>query len=191
MQFIKLIFFSILMKRRPQGRRKSISTHWQLLQADSKLPNLSPQKASSKVTGFSDNLWPWTIEVAESSSSWSWARSHGWYHKRDDKAWYKDKKRECERSQRSGNRWAIQSNFGWMPPHFPIYVKRWKRVRDQPQISCGLKIFNIDRTLVNKNEPVLYHLKDGPKRGFVGEELQIGPPGIELPSEEIHWFEKN
>ena len=138
MQFIKLIFFSILMKRRPQGRRKSISTHWQLLQADSKLPNLSPQKASSKVTGFSDNLWPWTTEVAESSSSWSWARSHGWYHKRDDKAWYKDKKRECERSQRSGNRWAIQSNFGWMPPHFPIYVKRWKRVRDQPQMSCGL-----------------------------------------------------
>ena len=50
MQFIKLIFFSFLMKRRPQGRGKSLSTHWQLLQADSRLPNLSPQKASSKVT---------------------------------------------------------------------------------------------------------------------------------------------
>ena len=32
---------------------------------------------------------------------------------------------------------------------------------------------------------VVWSLKDGPKRGFVGEELQIGPPGIELPSEEI------
>ena len=123
MQFIKLIFFSILMKRRPQGRRKSINTHWQLLQADSKLPNLSPQKASSKVTGFSDNLWPWTTEVEFFKLILG------------AKSWVK---RECERSQRSGNRWAIQSNFGWMLPHFPIYVKRWKRVRDQLQISCGL-----------------------------------------------------
>ena len=57
--------------------------------------------------------------------------------------------------------------------------------RSTTDLVWSLKIFNIDRTLVNKNEPVLYHLKDGPKRGFVGEELQIGPPGIELPSEEI------
>ena len=26
-----------------------------------------------------------------------------------------------------------------------------------------MKFFNIDRTLVNKNEPVLYYLKDGTK----------------------------
>ena len=57
--------------------------------------------------------------------------------------------------------------------------------RSTTDLVWSLKIFNIDRTLVNKNEPVLYHLKDGPKRGFVGEELQIGLPGIELPSEEI------
>ena len=47
--------------------------------------------------------------------------------------------------------------------------------RSTTDLVWSLKIFNIDRTLVNKNEPVLYHLKDGPKRGFVGEELQIGP----------------
>ena len=45
MQFIKLIFF-FLMTKRPQGHRKSTSTHWQLLmlQADSRLQNLSAQR---------------------------------------------------------------------------------------------------------------------------------------------------
>ena len=49
----------------------------------------------------------------------------------------------------------------------------------------SMKFFNIDRTLVNKNEPVLYYLKDGTKCGFVREELQIVPPGTELPPEGI------
>ena len=53
-----------------------------------------------------------------------------------------------------------------------------------------MKFFNIDRTLVNKNEPVLYYLKDGPKCGFVREELQIVPPGTELPPEGICQLEK-
>ena len=45
MQFIKLIFF-FLMTKRPQVHRKSTSTHWQLLmlQADSRLQNLSAQR---------------------------------------------------------------------------------------------------------------------------------------------------
>ena len=34
-----------------------------------------------------------------------------------------------------------------------------------------------------ENEPVLYYLKDGPKRGFVREELMIVPRGTELPPE--------
>ena len=34
---------------------------------------------------------------------------------------------------------------------------------------------------MNEKEPVLYYLKDGPKRGFVREELMIVPPGTELP----------
>ena len=54
----------------------------------------------------------------------------------------------------------------------------------------SLKVFNIEKLLVKKGEPVLYCLKDGPKRGFVREELQIVPPGTELPPEGIRWFEK-
>ena len=34
---------------------------------------------------------------------------------------------------------------------------------------------------MNEGELVLYYLKDRPKRDFVPEELQIVPPGIELP----------
>ena len=49
----------------------------------------------------------------------------------------------------------------------------------------SLKVFNIEKSLVNKGEPVLYYLKDGPKRGFVREELQIVPPRTELPPEGI------
>ena len=36
---------------------------------------------------------------------------------------------------------------------------------------------------MNKNEPVLYYLKDGPKLGFIREELWIVPPRTELPPE--------
>ncbi|PFX12993.1 hypothetical protein AWC38_SpisGene22967 [Stylophora pistillata] len=47
----------------------------------------------------------------------------------------------------------------------------------------SLKVFNIEKALVNEKEPVLYYLKDGPKRGFFREELQIVPPKTELPPE--------
>ena len=47
--------------------------------------------------------------------------------------------------------------------------------------NWSLKVFSIDRAIVNEKEPVLYYLKDGPKRGFVREELMIVPPGTELP----------
>ena len=53
----------------------------------------------------------------------------------------------------------------------------------------SLKVFKVNRTLVNKNEPVLYFMKGGPKRGFVREELQI-VPRIELPLEGILRYEK-
>ena len=36
---------------------------------------------------------------------------------------------------------------------------------------------------MNEGEPVLYHLKDAPRRGFVRKEPQIVPPGTELPPE--------
>ena len=47
--------------------------------------------------------------------------------------------------------------------------------------NWSLKVFSIDRAIVNEREPVLYYLKDGPKRGFVRQELMIVPPGTELP----------
>ena len=47
--------------------------------------------------------------------------------------------------------------------------------------NWSLKGFNISSSVANKNEPVLYYLKDGPKRGFVREELMIVPKGTELP----------
>ena len=45
----------------------------------------------------------------------------------------------------------------------------------------SLKVFNIEKSIVNKGESVLYNLKDGPKRGFVREELKIVPSKTELP----------
>ena len=49
--------------------------------------------------------------------------------------------------------------------------------------NWSLKVFNILKSIANENEPVLYYLKDGPKRGFVREELMIVPRGTELPPE--------
>ena len=43
--------------------------------------------------------------------------------------------------------------------------------------------------MVNKGEPVLYYLKDGPKRGFAREEFKSVLPGTELPPEGIRWKE--
>ena len=40
-------------------------------------------------------------------------------------------------------------------------------------MSLSLKVYKIERSLVKKNEPVLYYTKDGPLRGFVREELMI------------------
>ena len=49
----------------------------------------------------------------------------------------------------------------------------------------SLKVYGIERKIVNKNETVLYFLKDGPKRGFVREELLIVTAETELPPEGI------
>ena len=47
-----------------------------------------------------------------------------------------------------------------------------------------MKVNNIDRSIVNEGEPVLYYLKDGSKHRFIREELQIVPPGTKLPPED-------
>jgi len=45
----------------------------------------------------------------------------------------------------------------------------------------SLKVYTLERAVTKPNEPVLYYLHDGPKRGFVREELLVVPPNTELP----------
>ena len=49
----------------------------------------------------------------------------------------------------------------------------------------SLKVFNIEKSVMKEGEPVLYYLKDGPKRGFVRKELMIVPEETELPPERL------
>ena len=48
-----------------------------------------------------------------------------------------------------------------------------------------LKVYNIERSFTKPNQPVLYYLHDGPKRGFVREELLVVPPNTQLPTEQL------
>ena len=48
----------------------------------------------------------------------------------------------------------------------------------------SLTVHSIERSVTKPNEPVLYYLRDGPKRGFVREELLVVPPNTQLPPEQ-------
>ena len=45
----------------------------------------------------------------------------------------------------------------------------------------SLKVFQVVENKTKPNEPVVYYLSDGPKRGFVREELLVVPPNTQLP----------
>ena len=45
----------------------------------------------------------------------------------------------------------------------------------------SLKVYQVVKNMTNPNEPVVYYLSDGPKRGFVREELLVVPPNTQLP----------
>ena len=45
----------------------------------------------------------------------------------------------------------------------------------------SLDIFQIERNVIEHNQPVMYYLENGPKRSFVREELQVVPEDTELP----------
>ena len=45
----------------------------------------------------------------------------------------------------------------------------------------SLKVYNIERYFIKPHQPVLYYLRDGPKCGFVREELLVVPPNTTLP----------
>jgi len=49
----------------------------------------------------------------------------------------------------------------------------------------SLKVFSIERSFTKPKQPVLYYLRDGPKRGFVREELLVVPPNTQLPPEQL------
>ena len=45
----------------------------------------------------------------------------------------------------------------------------------------SLKVYNIEKVVTKPEEPVMYYLFDGPKRGFVREELMVVPADTVLP----------
>ena len=45
----------------------------------------------------------------------------------------------------------------------------------------SLKVYQVVKNITKPNEPVVYYLSDGPKRGFVREELLVVPPNTQLP----------
>ena len=45
----------------------------------------------------------------------------------------------------------------------------------------NLEIYDLSRSVVSAEQPVLYYLSEGPKRSFVREELQVVPSDTELP----------
>ena len=45
----------------------------------------------------------------------------------------------------------------------------------------SLKVYQVVENKTKPNEPVVYYLCDGPKRGFVREELLVVPPNTQLP----------
>ena len=45
----------------------------------------------------------------------------------------------------------------------------------------SLKVYNIEKVVTKPKEPVMYYLYDGPKRGFVREELMVVPSDTVLP----------
>lgn len=45
----------------------------------------------------------------------------------------------------------------------------------------SLKVHNIEKSVTKPGEPVLYYLQNGPKRGFIREELLVVPPNSVLP----------
>ena len=49
----------------------------------------------------------------------------------------------------------------------------------------SLKVYNIERSFIKPNQPILYYLHDGPKRGFVREELLVVPPNTQLPPAKV------
>ena len=47
--------------------------------------------------------------------------------------------------------------------------------------NWSLKVYQVVENRTKPDQPVVYYLSDGPKRGFVREELLVVPPNTQLP----------
>ena len=50
----------------------------------------------------------------------------------------------------------------------------------------SLDVYSIERVFIKPKQPILYYLADGPKRGFVREELLVVPPNTQLPPTNVN-----
>ena len=57
-------------------------------------------------------------------------------------------------------------------------VGRTKRATDP---IWSFKVYQVVENKTKPNKPVVYYLSDGPKRGFVREELLVVPSNTQLP----------
>ena len=65
-------------------------------------------------------------------------------------------------------------------------AKKYSPLSSKFVISTSpLKVYSIERSFSKPDQPVLYYLRDGPKRGFVREELLVVPPNTQLPPEQL------
>ena len=49
----------------------------------------------------------------------------------------------------------------------------------------SLKVYTLEKAVDKPDEPVLYYLYEGPKLGFVHEELLVVPPNTQLPPAQV------
>ena len=67
-----------------------------------------------------------------------------------------------------------------LPPQAHVrYLEGGGRRATDPIWS--LKVYNIHKVVTKPETPVVYYLFDGPRRGFVREELMVVPPRTVLP----------
>ena len=57
----------------------------------------------------------------------------------------------------------------------------WSHLYKPDELEGERKVYHIEKPITKPNEPILYYLYNGHKRGFVREELLVVPANTELP----------
>ena len=72
------------------------------------------------------------------------------------------------------------------PSPLPLPTRRVRRRRQKShRPNLVFQSLRHRKIFYERNQPVVYYLRDGPKRGFVREELLVVPPNSELPPEKL------